>query len=159
MHLYCTNPDLPMVLDPRSLTFPSPPPCLLSIFHVPSLPLPHSFLFTNKTPRAYLCIPSLPHRHVYFCSHFAGQTHLTSSMGILLAHTLTDTCFTTQLVVESHSLSTDTQTPPVHASVPQLVHPLPVRSIHHSSYTLPSADSPSPGHSDTPLTLAGLSPP
>lgn len=126
-----------------------------------TLPTTPTFIPVHKQDPTCLPLHSFTstHRHVYFCSHFAGQTHLTSSMGILLAHTLTDTCFTTQLVVESHSLSTDTQTPPVHASVPQLVHPLPVRSIHHSSYTLPSADSPSPGHSDTPLTLAGLSPP
>lgn len=56
--------------NPRALPLPFPPPHWLSSSQLPSLPLPHSFLLTDKPPLAHPRFPPpSTHRHVCFCSH------------------------------------------------------------------------------------------
>lgn len=64
----CTDPNLPVILGARSHT-PLPSPSLSLSLPCTSLPLPHSFLLTNKPPLAYPCIPPLPHTGTFTSAH------------------------------------------------------------------------------------------
>lgn len=153
----CTDPNLPNVLGPRSHTLL--PSSLLSLNLPYTLPTTPTFIPAHE--QAPTCLPLhssfSTHRHIYFCSHFLGLKHAHIPMH---AHSLAYMCFTIQLVLVSQSLCTYTQTTPVHASIPQLVHPLPVGSTHHTVLPKHTAiGRPLLPRSDTLLTLTGLSPP
>ena len=160
----CTGPNLPTVLGPGlSPPRPSPPQCLLLICPLPSLPLPHSFLLTNKPPLAYPCIPPLPHTDTLASAPtFPGLKDTCIPMHAhLLAHTLTDehcthsapTWITKLVYIHPNNLSACLRTstgpsPPRKEATP-----------HSSQHRMLRADTPTLGRSDAPLTLTGLSPP
>lgn len=114
-----------------SPSFPSPPPCLLSAIYPPQHSHVHS---CSQTSPHLLTLAFLPfHTHICFCSHFPRLKHARILIHARsLAHT--QTCaLATQLQRGSQNWYTYTQTTPVHASVPQPVQPLPVRSTQHTA--------------------------
>lgn len=128
--------------------------------HLPSLPLPHSFLFTNKPPLAYPCIPPLPHTDTLASAHtFQGLNmlafqcrHTRSHTGMCFPHSAPT--WITKLVhthPNNPSACLNTSTGPSPASKEH--------TPHSSPTVLLLANTPSLGYSDTPLTLAGPSPP
>lgn len=153
------RPKPPCGSWPQVSHTPLPSP-VLALNLLCTLPTTPTFIPAHK--QAPTCLPlhssSSTHRHIYV-SHFLGFKHTCIPMHAQsLAHTFTDMCFANQLVLGSQSLHAYTQTTPVHASVPQLVHPLPVRSAHHTvPPTLAAIGRHLPG-SYTPLTLIGFPP-
>lgn len=118
------------LLLPPSTPLPSPMLALNLPFTLPNTP---TFIPAHKQAPTCLPLHSSPftHRHICFCSHFPRLKHARIPMHAhALAHT--QTCaLPTQLLLGSQNWFTYTQTTPAHASVPQLVHPLPVRSTQH----------------------------
>lgn len=152
------DPHVPWSHPQGPLPLPSPPPHLLSSSQLPSLPLPHSFLLTDKPPLAHPCSPPpSTHKYICFCSHLPlDLTHLHSS-----AHTLSHTqtpALPGQLVLGSQNLCTYT-----HQTIPGDVSYLSGSIPPSDEHVLPSSpeahcpwQTPSQPHSDTLVTPTGL---
>ena len=149
--------------NPRALPLPSPPPHWLSSSQLPSLPLPHSFLLTDKPPLAHPRFPPpSTHRHICFCSHLP-----------LYLNSLAFQCTHTRSLTHRHVLypvnlhldhKTCAHTPERSQGTPRYLScpSLPVRSRHYPPlprHTALGRPLPGPRSDPPPHSPAGLYPP